>query len=82
MYIKYLLEISFQFYIFSFHNFFFLRDLSYHIYTALINFYFSFSNCTTLVFHTLKMLGCFNPTMGQIWTNQTFELILIKKITQ
>jgi len=24
--------------------------------------------------YTLKMLGCFNPTLGQIWTNPNFGL--------
>jgi len=30
--------------------------------------------------YTLKMLGCFNPTLGQIWTNPNIGLkIVIKK---
>jgi len=24
--------------------------------------------------HALKMLGCFNPTLGQIWTNPAIGL--------
>jgi len=39
------------------------------------------SNTKELNFnYTLKMLGCFNPTLGQIWTNPNVGLknILIK----
>ncbi len=33
--------------------------------------------------HSKKMLGCFNPTLGQIWTNPTFGLkIEGKNLTQ
>jgi len=33
--------------------------------------------------HTLKMLGCFNPTLGQIWTNSAIRLhFLITFLTQ
>jgi len=33
--------------------------------------------------YTLKMLGCFNPTLGQIWTNPAIGLhFLIAFLTQ
>jgi len=33
--------------------------------------------------HTLKMLGCFNPTLGQIWTNPNVGLKMsLKNLTQ
>jgi len=32
---------------------------------------------------TLKMLGCFNPTLGQIWTNpNSWFKNVIKNVTQ
>jgi len=33
--------------------------------------------------HTLKMLGCFNPPLGQIWTNPNVGLKMsFKNVTQ
>jgi len=33
--------------------------------------------------HSKKMLGCFNPTLGQMWTNPVVGFIfLIKILTQ
>jgi len=29
-----------------------------------------------------QMLGCFNPTLGQIWTNKHWDKNAIKKLTQ
>jgi len=41
------------------------------------------SNFKSALNHTLKMLGCFNPTLGQIWTNPAIVLhFLIAFFTQ
>jgi len=35
------------------------------------------------IIYTLKMLGCFNPTLGQIWTNPNVGLKMsLKNETQ
>jgi len=34
------------------------------------------------VYYTLKMLGCFNPTLGQIWTNPTLASLIFTFLTQ
>jgi len=36
-----------------------------------------------MLVYTLKMLGCFNPTFGQIWTNPKVWLKMqLKNLTQ